>query len=191
MKTIFAFTLSFFALLVACKQEVPVVADTTCDVPDAGLTYKMVNGYQAGASCSFLKFVIGRYFSDDRHIVLISGDRKRLKLSKTEQVFDLSKTDTLALKVSVYKYKDIIQYPMFCNDLVYRPANIPIEKWDGIAGKIAIQIEKDSIGFDAKSSAIIFYTMNLKVTNCIVMKKPDNTNVKIETPIIGTIMANF
>lgn len=193
MKTLlFPLVITFVAVLVACKEHILEVPDTTCNLPDAGLVYRPQElareGKPTWSACSFVKsFVVGYYCTDDRHIVLVQGTRKGLKLSKEEQIFDLAKTDTAALKVSVYKYKVPIWYAMFCYDLVHYPTNVPVEQWTSVGGKISVQMLADSVGFRPEQ-VYPWYKVKMKVTNCIVMKKPDKTLVKLATPQLGTFL---
>jgi hypothetical protein len=105
--------------------------------------------------------------------IAVSGNREKLNLSKTEQIFDLSKTDVQDLKVEIKKFT-LDSRGYYC-DCVFEGKLL--DTWTSTSGTVKIKIAQDYEGNPSALEKI--YTINVILEN-VVLKNDKGSTLIVE-----------
>jgi len=116
-------------------------------------------------------FTVYKINKDGDAVIAVIGSRDNLKLSKTEQSFNLSND----LKVEVKRFKgDAKKY--YCNDVPSEAGDI-ISTWTGYQGTVKIKIVQDSIATNPQGKPE--YKINVTIDN-IELKNSNDKKISVD-----------
>lgn len=113
----------------------------------------------------------------------VSGDRKKLGLSKEYQSFEITKNEYLY--ISIYEF-DGEATSFYCDDVADDNPNV-LNSWKAVAGKVTAKITQDSINVQGPEMT---YKMTLKIESTI-LKDTKNEIMEIKNIIFEDVLVGW